>query len=159
MELAPFRSERRNSFPARAARLEESAAGTKFLRGDSQQCFLIAADRVRALPFSRAMNLELQEKVVLISGGASGIGAAAARAFVAEGASVAVVDRDAARGETIAAELTGAGARAIFIEAELINDEACRSAVLRTERTWGAIDILVNNAGINDHVALDRSSS
>ena len=99
------------------------------------------------------MNLELAGRAVLISGAAQGIGAATARAFAAEGARVALVDRDEAAGRALAAELAGS----IFIPADLTDDGACERAVAETVRTFGRLDILVNNAGVNDAVPLSAS--
>src|SRR4051794_3528077 len=103
------------------------------------------------------MNLELTEKAVLVTGGASGIGAASVRAFVAEGARVAIVDRNEDGGEGLAAELSSADARVVFIKAELADEIACREAVARAHRAFGRLDILVNNAGGNDAVGLEQS--
>jgi len=102
------------------------------------------------------MNLELKDKAVLITGGASGIGAACAQLFLDEGARVAIVDRDCERGEAVAAKLRGAGT-VIFINAELTAEAACAEAVDRARRAFGRLDVLVNNAGINDHIALEQS--
>jgi NAD(P)-dependent dehydrogenase (short-subunit alcohol dehydrogenase family) len=102
------------------------------------------------------MNLELKDKAVLITGGASGIGAACAHLFVAEGARVAIVDRDRERGEALAAELGRAGTSVVFLGAALTDEAACREAVAGVNRAFGRVDILVNNAGINDGVALEQ---
>lgn len=101
------------------------------------------------------MNLDLGDKAVLITGGASGIGAACARMFLAEGARVAIVDRDEQRGKALLAELSG-GARAVFILATLTDENACRKAADGAVQAFGRLDILVNNAGINDHIALEQ---
>jgi L-fucose dehydrogenase len=102
------------------------------------------------------MNLELQDKTVLVTGGASGIGAACVRGFAAEGAKVAIVDRDRDRGEGLAGELTRVGARVVFLAAELTDESACRDAVVSTQEAFGRLEILINNAGINDEAGLDR---
>lgn len=102
------------------------------------------------------MNLELKDKAVLITGGASGIGAACAQLFVAEGARVAIVDRDRERGDALARELGRAEARVVFLAAALTDEAACREAVAAAIRAFGRLDILVNNAGINDGIALER---
>jgi L-fucose dehydrogenase len=101
------------------------------------------------------MNLELDGAGVLISGGARGIGAATARAFTAEGARVAIVDRDVAQGTTLAAMLPGA----LFIEADLTRESDCERAVAQAVREFGRLDVLVNNAGVNDSVPLTGSPS
>src|SRR5262245_54980945 len=79
-------------------------------------------------------------KVAAVSGGASGIGEATVRRFVAEGAKVAFADRDVERGKRVAAEITASGGEAVFVEAhmEQIGRASCR------ERVWvstGAVRI------------------
>ncbi len=99
------------------------------------------------------MDLELRDKVVLVTGGARGIGAATVRAFVAEGARVAIVDRDAESGERLAKELGGA----LFVHADLSESSACERSVDQTLAAFGRLDALVNNAGVNDKVGLESS--
>ena len=85
----------------------------------------------------------LKGKVALISGGASGIGAACAAAFVAEGADVMLGDIDAERGQRLAADL---GAR--FGRLDVTRAADWRQAVAAAEAAFGRLDILVSNAGI-----------
>src|SRR5438552_12705328 len=103
------------------------------------------------------MHLDLQGKVALVTGGASGIGEAIARLFVAEGAHVVIAGRNRERGEKLRAELSGIGSRVISLAAELTGEGDCRHIVEETLRTFGRLDALVNNAGVNDSVALDRA--
>lgn len=103
------------------------------------------------------MNLDLHDKTVIVTGGAAGIGAACVRAFVAERARIAFLDRDEERGERLANEFKRAGAATLFLAAELTDERACRDAVAETERAFGRIDVLVNNAGINDSIGLASS--
>ena len=98
------------------------------------------------------MDLELTGKVVIVTGGAKGIGAATVEAFAEEGSRVAVVDRDAESGAALAASL---GSSVQFIEADLSESEACRRAVEQTVSAFGGVDVLVNNAGFNDGLGLD----
>src|SRR5690242_1435076 len=100
------------------------------------------------------MDLQLHNKVVLITGGAMGIGAAIVRAAAAEGASVALVDRCAEPARALAAGLPGVHA----IVTDLIDPENCRSAVEQALARFGRIDAVVNNAGINDRVGLEHGS-
>lgn len=97
------------------------------------------------------MDTNLAGKVVLISGGARGIGSAAVRAFAKEGAWVVVADRDARAGESMARSID----KMCFLEADLCDVNACEQVVLETRRRFRGIDVLVNNAGVNDGVSLD----
>lgn len=96
------------------------------------------------------MDLGLKDKVVVVTGGSRGIGAACVEGFAAEGAIPVIVGRTQEEGRTLIEKL-GAG-RAI--EAELTSDEACRNAISETLENFGRIDGLVHNAGVNDRVSL-----
>jgi len=104
------------------------------------------------------MDLELTEKVVLITGGAKGIGAAIARACSREGAIPVIVDRDAPACELLQTELRESGAKSHAIPVELSTPDNCKRAVEQTIATLGRIDALVNNAGVNDSVGLEHGS-
>src|SRR5690242_12084893 len=104
------------------------------------------------------MDLDLGNKVVLITGGAKGIGAAIARACSAEGAIPVIVDRDEDACGKLKAELGKAGAKSHAIELELSSSGNCWEAVERTAEKFGRIDALVNNAGINDGIGLESGS-
>ncbi|MCL2781981.1 MAG: SDR family oxidoreductase [Actinomycetia bacterium] len=96
---------------------------------------------------------DLANKVVLITGGAAGLGAAAAAAFLAEGARVAIVDIDA---EALAATATRLGADAdhlITVVADVSKPEDVRGYVHATTDKWGRVDVFFNNAGIEGKVA------
>lgn len=101
------------------------------------------------------MNLELAGRVVLVTGGAKGIGAAITRALVAEGARVVVVDRDAQAAQALGAELH----EVITLVTDLRDSDACRDAVEQAVGRAGRLDALVNNAGVNDGVGLERGDS
>ena len=104
------------------------------------------------------MHLQLENKVIVITGGAKGIGAAVARACAEERAFAVVVDRDKEAGRKIEQELTGAGGRCTWIDADLVLEDAARQAVSAVVEKHGRIDGLVNNAGINDRVGLEHGS-
>jgi len=87
-------------------------------------------------------------KAVAVTGGASGIGEATVRRFVAEGAQVAFADKDKERGERVAAEITAGGGKAIFVLADVGQEPAALSFVRGAIDQFGRLDILVNNAGI-----------
>jgi L-fucose dehydrogenase len=99
------------------------------------------------------MNLELTDRVALVSGGARGIGAATVRALAAEGARVMLVDRDAAAAEALARQVSGVAA----VVGDLSDPAVCDRAVSETVTRFGRLDILVNNAGVNDSVGLEAS--
>jgi L-fucose dehydrogenase len=99
------------------------------------------------------VDLGLQDRVILVTGGAKGIGAGIARVLAAEGAVPVIVGRNA---EDNAAAVRAAGGRAHAITAELIHTEECRKAVAEAVAVCGRIDGLVNNAGVNDGVGLER---
>jgi len=104
------------------------------------------------------MDLQLKDNVVLITGGAKGIGSAIARACAEEGAIPAIVDRDERALEETASLLARAGRQFHCISAELARAEECRRIVGETEKRFGRIDALVNNAGVNDKVGLEHGS-
>src|SRR5271163_4382317 len=87
-------------------------------------------------------------KVALITGGASGIGRAAAMLFAREGAAIAVGDINANAGQHVADEIVEAGGRAFFETMDVTRSADCERFVERAIREFGRIDILFNNAGI-----------
>ncbi len=89
----------------------------------------------------------LQGKVAIISGGASGCGAAAARLFAAEGAAVGIIDRNADLGQALAAELTNAGHRAVFAAADVSQKAQVEAAVANVAQALGPVNVLFNHAG------------
>ena len=101
------------------------------------------------------MDLGLQDKVVLVTGGSKGIGAGIVRRFLAEGVRVANVNRSKVEGEALEAEYAASGQECCFIQADLCVAENCRIAVEKTWERFGQIDVVVNNAGVNDGVGLD----
>jgi L-fucose dehydrogenase len=107
------------------------------------------------------VDLQLGGKIVVITGGAKGIGAAIARTCAQEGAVPVVLDRDKEAGEYLSNELRsgdGDARGADFLVMDLCSAESCRKAVDRIAKTHGRIDALVNNAGINDGVGLERGT-
>ena len=89
----------------------------------------------------------LAEKVVVVTGGGNGIGAAISRRFGEEGARVAIWDIDAAAAEHVAESIVQEGGEAVAISCDIIDYEKVFSAVQETETRQGPVDILVNNAG------------
>lgn len=105
------------------------------------------------------MNLELQGKVVLVTGGAKGIGEAIVRSFADEGAVVSIVDRNPDVAEKLIQDIESSGGKAFCIPTELTDEEACRNAIEQTVDRVGSLDVLVHNAGVNDGVGIDSSPS
>src|SRR5579872_6725093 len=101
----------------------------------------------------------LDGKIAAVTGGASGIGEATVRRFVAEGASVAFCDRDGERGQRVAAELEAAGAKVAFTQADVGTEAACLGFVNGAAEKFGRLDILVNNAGIRKYEKIDEASA
>jgi len=100
------------------------------------------------------MDLGLRDKIVLVTGGAKGIGAATVKAFLAEDSKVVLVDRDADEGSALS---KSSGSKVSFIEADLTNLKSCKEAVEQTVSLFGGLDVLVNNAGFNDGLGLETS--
>jgi NAD(P)-dependent dehydrogenase (short-subunit alcohol dehydrogenase family) len=90
----------------------------------------------------------LAGRTALVTGAGSGIGREAALLFAAEGASVVVVDRDAAAGQSTAQAVLAAGGRASFVAADVARARDVEEAVAHAERQHGALHVLFNNAGI-----------
>jgi NAD(P)-dependent dehydrogenase (short-subunit alcohol dehydrogenase family) len=101
------------------------------------------------------MDLQLKNKVVIVTGGAKGIGAACVEVFAAEGAIPVIVGRSPEVGRKLI-EKCGRG---LTIEAELTSEEACQNAINETLNTYGRIDGLVHNAAVNDQVSLRNSTT
>jgi len=100
------------------------------------------------------MDLELKDKVVLITGGAKGIGEAIARAVSVEGAIPIILDRDADAAHELHLQLSPSG----VIVTELSGAKNCANAVAEVIAQFGRLDALVNNAGVNDGVGLEKGS-
>jgi L-fucose dehydrogenase len=104
------------------------------------------------------MDLQLKDKVVLVTGGAKGIGAAIVRAVSREGAIPVVVDNDPEAGRQLRAELQASGAIGDLIVRDLCSPDNCAKAIDSAVRAFGRLDALVNNAGVNDKVGLEQGS-
>lgn len=90
----------------------------------------------------------VEGKVALVTGGASGLGAADAELLAREGAKVVVTDIDAARGEAVVERIRAAGGEATFLVQDVSDPDRWREVVAATEERFGGLDVLVNNAGI-----------
>jgi L-fucose dehydrogenase len=100
------------------------------------------------------VDLQLQNKVVLVTGGAKGIGAAIVRASAQEGAIPVIVDRDSEASKNLQAQLCTSH----VIVADLSSQADCHTAIDSTVEKFGRLDALVNNAGVNDKVGLEHGT-
>ena len=94
------------------------------------------------------MSARLQNQVAWISGAASGMGEGIARLFAREGAAVALVDVQVAKGQAIAEEIRGEGGRAVFVECDVRHEASVRSSIGQAVREFGGLQTIVNCAGI-----------
>lgn len=93
--------------------------------------------------------MKLKDRVAVVTGAASGIGAASARLFAAEGARLALVDLDEKGLGKVASEIEGLGGKALTIAADVSNAGQAREGVGRILATWSRIDVLLTAAGIS----------
>lgn len=104
------------------------------------------------------MDLHLTDKVIIVTGGAKGIGAGIVKVLAAEGAIPVVVGRNEEDNLQLIAEIEAGGGRGSQIVAELTQPIECERVVRLTMQKWGRIDALVNNAGVNDNVGLESGN-
>ncbi len=100
------------------------------------------------------MDLDLKDRVILVTGGGSGIGEAITRACLEEHAKVVVAGRSTPRVKQFQAELQATNAPCQFIEAELADPDVCRDIIDTITQQYGELHGLVNNAGVNDSIGL-----
>ena len=101
----------------------------------------------------------LNGKIAAVTGGASGIGEATVRRFVAEGAKVAFADRDVERGKRVAAEIAASGGEVVFVEAHMEREAEAAAFVGQAAQRFGRLDILVNNAGVRLYHTVEEASA
>ncbi|GAB4020952.1 L-fucose dehydrogenase [Spirosoma koreense] len=104
------------------------------------------------------MNLNLIDKVILVTGGAKGIGEGISTVLAAEGAIPVIIGRNEADNNKTVEAIRANGGRAHQVVAELSQPEPCKQAVEQALTQFGRIDGLVNNAGVNDGVGLENGS-
>ncbi|OYU40378.1 MAG: short-chain dehydrogenase [Pseudorhodobacter sp. PARRP1] len=100
------------------------------------------------------MDLGLKDKVVIVTGGGAGIGAAISETLAEEGA-IPVIFARSAPSDGFLRHLTSLSPQAGWVQADLARDADCRRAVRQAQAQWGQIYALVNNAGSNDSLGLD----
>lgn len=104
------------------------------------------------------MDLELKDKVIIVSGGAKGIGEGIVKVLAAEGAIAVIIGRNEADNTKTLQEVESAGGKGFQVVAELSNPLECEAAVKAVMENYGRIDGLVNNAGVNDGVGLESGN-
>lgn len=105
------------------------------------------------------MDLQLRGKIVLVTGGAKGIGAAIVRASAAEGAIPVFLDHDGEAGQQLKSTLQGAGMECDFILGEITAPHTCSKTVEHVLQKFSRLDALVNCVGVNDNVSLERGTT
>jgi L-fucose dehydrogenase len=104
------------------------------------------------------MNLQLQNKIIIVTGGAKGIGLGIAEVLAKEGAQVIIVGRNVADNDIAIEQMKSFGGMAFGVVAELSNATECENAMKEIITKFGRIDGLVNNAGVNDGVGLENGN-
>ena len=99
--------------------------------------------------------MRLEGKVAIVSGAASGMGAATARRFAKEGARVVVADMLEEEGRQVAADITRANGTAEFMRLDVTSEDDWKAVVAAAVQKYGKLDILVNNAGISGSAVSD----
>lgn len=104
------------------------------------------------------MDLQLKDKVIIVSGGAKGIGEGIVKLLAAEGAIAVIIGRKEADNLKTVSEIESAGGKAFQVVAELTEPSECERSVNVIIEKFGRIDGLVNNAGVNDGVNLENGT-
>src|SRR5580658_4783053 len=109
----------------------------------------------RSRPGREGRGMRLEDKVAIVSGAASGMGAATARRFAKEGAKVVVADMLDDDGRKVAAEIVSANGGGVFMALDVTSEAVWKRVVDDTVAMYGKLDILVNNAGISGSAVND----
>ncbi len=104
------------------------------------------------------MDLQIKNKIIIVTGGAKGIGLGISKTLAAEGAHPFIIGRNKKDNQEAVAQIEANGGKAYEAVAELTKPSACESAVAEVVQRCGRIDGLVNNAGVNDGVNLEQGS-
>ncbi len=104
------------------------------------------------------MDLGLNDKLIVVTGGGAGIGAGITRACIAEGARVVILSRRSENAQAFMYEMEDTGANCVLIEANLEDAARCKTAMDEVHERFGDVYGLVNNAGVNDGVGLEKGS-
>ncbi|MEJ6980847.1 SDR family oxidoreductase [Pedobacter sp. P351] len=104
------------------------------------------------------MDLQLKDKVIIVSGGAKGIGAGIVKILASEGAIPVIVGRNEQDSLKMLSEIESAGGKGFQVAAELTKPEECERVIKEVVAKYGRIEGLVNNAGVNDGVGLENGT-
>ncbi|UFH36907.1 SDR family oxidoreductase [Flavobacterium acetivorans] len=104
------------------------------------------------------MNLHLENKIIIVTGGAKGIGLGICKLLASEGAIPVIVGRSEKDNQIAIDEIEAEGGKAKSVVAELIKPQDCENAVKQVVSQFGRIDGLINNAGVNDGVGLENGN-
>jgi len=104
------------------------------------------------------MDLHLKDKIIIVSGGAKGIGEGIVRVLAAEGAIPVIIGRNEADNKKTADDIVAGGGKAGYVTAELSDPKECARAIQEVLERYHAIDGVVNNAGVNDGVSLEKGN-
>ena len=104
------------------------------------------------------MNLNLKDKIIVVTGGARGIGKGITKVLAAEGATVAIIGRDEKDNKELVNEIEADGGKAFQVVAELTVPANCEAAIKSIAQKFNRIDGLVNNAGVNDGINLEHGN-
>ena len=104
------------------------------------------------------MNLNLDHKIIIVSGGAKGIGNAIVKILAEEKAFPVIIGRNEDDNKKAIQEILDLGGKADFVTAELSQPDECKKAIEEVVKKYGKIDGIVNNAGVNDGVGLENGS-
>ena len=107
---------------------------------------------------NRSMDLQLKDKLIIVTGGAKGIGEGIVRTLAKEGAFPVIVGRSQEDNLATVGAIKEEGGQVAQLVAELSVPELCETAVKEIVRQYGRIDGLVNNAGVNDGVGLENGN-
>jgi len=94
------------------------------------------------------MTPSFQDKIVLVTGGTSGIGRATALAFARAGAKIVIAGRRESEGQAVVSEIKSAGGKALFVRADVAHEAEVKALVDQTVATYGRLDVAFNNAGV-----------
>ena len=104
------------------------------------------------------MNLHLENKIIIVTGGAKGIGLGICKVLASEGAIPIIIGRKDSDNQIAIKEIEAAGGIAKSVVAELTKPEDCENAIKQVVAEFGRIDGLINNAGVNDGVGLESGN-